>query len=234
MPVGEANEQVRRVLGPLDILMITIVLAEDHNVVRQGFKLLLTMEKDFKLVGEAADGLEAVQLVEKHKPNVLVLDLMIPRLHGLDATRQVRRDSPQTRIIILSSHGDEPFVREALRSGASGYVLKDCSAADLVKAVREVSAGRRYLSPVLADFADSAPLNKAAAGALDAYDTLTNRERLVLQHAAEGSTSGEIAAKLFISPRTVETHRANLMRKLGLRSQTDLVRLAIRKKLIQA
>ena len=213
--------------------MITIVLAEDHNVVRQGFKLLLSMEKDFRLVGEAADGLAAAQLAEKFKPNVLLLDLMIPRLHGLDATRQVRRDSPQTRIVILSSHGDEPFVREAMRSGASGYVLKDCSAADLVKAVREVVAGRRYLSPALAQFAEFVPRGKAESEPLDAYDTLTNRERLVLQLAAEGGTSGEIAAKLFISPRTVETHRANLMRKLGLSSQTDLVRLAIRKKLIQ-
>jgi DNA-binding NarL/FixJ family response regulator len=130
--------------------MITIALAEDHHLVRQGFKLVLTAESDFKLVGEAADGLEAVQLVQKKLPNVLLLDLMIPRLHGLEVTRQVHRDSPGTKVIILSMHADEPYVMEALRNGALGYVLKDCTAADLVLAVRTVVAGRRYLSPVLA------------------------------------------------------------------------------------
>jgi len=113
--------------------MTTIVLAEDHHVVRQGFKLVLMAEPDFKLIGEAADGLEAAQLAEKKKPNVLLLDLMIPRLHGLEVTRQVHRDSPATKIIILSMHADEPYVMEALRNGASGYVLKDCTAADLVE-----------------------------------------------------------------------------------------------------
>ena len=212
--------------------MTTIVLAEDHHLVRQGFKLVLTAEADFKLVGEAADGLEAVQLAEKKKPNVLLLDLMIPRLHGLEVTRQVHKDSPATKIVILSMHADEPYVMEALRNGASGYVLKDCTAADLVQAVRTVVAGRRYLSPVLAERALTGYVEHPGASELDVYETLTNRERLVLQLAAEGKTSGEIAGALFISPRTAETHRANLMRKLGLRSQTDLVRFAIRRGII--
>ena len=212
--------------------MTTIVLAEDHHLVRQGFKLVLTAEADFKLVGEAADGLEAVQLAEKKKPNVLLLDLMIPRLHGLEVTRQVHKDSPATKIVILSMHPDEPYVMEALRNGASGYVLKDCTAADLVQAVRTVVAGRRYLSPVLAERALTGYVEHPGASELDVYETLTNRERLVLQLAAEGKTSGEIAGALFISPRTAETHRANLMRKLGLRSQTDLVRFAIRRGII--
>jgi DNA-binding NarL/FixJ family response regulator len=209
-------------------------LAEDHHLVRQGFKLVLTAEQDFKLVGEAADGLEAVDLVEKKKPNVLLLDLMIPRLHGLEVTRQVHRESPGTRIIILSMHADEPYVMEALRNGAAGYVLKDCTAADLVQAVRTVMAGRRYLSPALAERALTGYVEHPGASELDVYETLTNRERLVLQLAAEGKTSGEIATSLFISPRTAETHRANLMRKLGLRSQTDLVRFAIRRGIIAA
>ena len=114
--------------------MITIALAEDHHVVRQGFKLVLAAESDFKLMGEAADGLEAVKLVEEKKPRILVLDLMIPRLHGLEVVRQLRRDHPATKVIILSMHADEPYVMEALRNGASGYVLKDCTAADLVQA----------------------------------------------------------------------------------------------------
>jgi two-component system response regulator NreC len=214
--------------------MITIALAEDHHLVRQGFRLVLEAEKDFSLVGEAADGLAAVQLVNKTKPNVLVLDLMIPRLHGLDVTRQVRRDVPETRVVILSMHADEPYVMEALRNGAAGYVLKDCTAADLVQAVRTVVTGRHYLSPALAERAITGYVERPGESDLDVYETLTNRERVVLQMAAEGKTSAEIAAALFISPRTAETHRANLMRKLSLRSQTDLVRFAIRKGIIPA
>lgn len=214
--------------------MITIGLAEDHHVVRQGFKLVLTAEQDFKLVGEAADGLEAVKLVETKKPAVLLLDLMIPRLHGLEVVRQLKREQSQTKVVILSMHADEPYVMEALRNGACGYVLKDCTAADLVQAVRTVAAGRRYLSPVLAERALTGYVEHPGASDLDVYETLTNRERLVFQLAAEGRTSAEIAAALFISPRTAETHRANLMRKLSLRSQTDLVRFAIRRGIIAA
>ena len=214
--------------------IITIVLAEDHHLVRQGFKALLAAEKNFRLLGEAGDGLEAVALVGKLKPTVLVLDLMIPRLHGLEVTRQVRQEHPQTKVIILSMHADEPYVVEALRNGASGYVLKDCTAADLVKAVNEVVAGRRYLTPSLAERALTGYVERPGESDLDVYETLTNRERTVLQMAAEGGTSGDIATKLFISVRTAETHRANLMRKLSLHSQTDLVRFAIRRKIIQA
>ncbi len=214
--------------------MITIALAEDHHLVRQGFKLVLAAEHDFKLVGEAADGLEAVKLVEAKKPNVLLLDLMLPRLHGLEVARQLKREQPQTKVVILSMHADEPYVMEALRNGACGYVLKDCTAADLVQAVRTAAAGRRYLSPVLAERALTGYVEHPGASDLDVYETLTNRERLVFQLAAEGKTSAEIAASLFISPRTAETHRANLMRKLSLRSQTDLVRFAIRRGIIAA
>ena len=179
--------------------MITIALAEDHHIVRQGFKLVLSAEQDFKLVGEAGDGLEAVKLVGEKKPNVLLLDLMIPRLHGLEVARQLRKEHPGTRVIILSMHADEPYVMEALRNGASGYVLKDCTAADLVQAVRSVHAGRRYLSPILAERALTGYVEHPGESDLDVYETLTNRERHVLQLAAEGRTSAEIATALFIS-----------------------------------
>lgn len=210
----------------------TIVLADDHQVVRQGLRAVLEAEPDFSIIGEAGDGLEAVRLVERLKPNVLVLDLMMPGLSGLEATRQVCQRLPNTRVVILSMHASEGYVLEALRNGAAGYVLKNASAADLVQAVRNVAAGRRYLSPPLSDTAIEAYVRKAQSTPLDSYETLTTREREVLQLAAEGHPNPHIAARLFISPRTVETHRANLMRKLGLRSQSDLVRYALRRGIV--
>jgi DNA-binding NarL/FixJ family response regulator len=209
--------------------MTTIVLADDHHVVRQGLRVLLEGQPDFQLVGEAGDGLEAVQLTERLKPDVLIIDLMMPSLNGLEATRQLSQRSPHTRVVILSMHANEAYVLEALRNGAAGYVLKDSSAADLVHAVREVVAGRRYLSSPLSERAIAAYIQKASDVALDPYEMLTNREREVLHLAAEGYTNAEIADQLSISPRTAETHRANLMRKLGLRTHTDLIRYALRR-----
>ena len=214
--------------------MTTLVLAEDHHIVRAGLKALLARETDFRLLGEAADGLEAVEVVARWQPNVLVLDLMIPRLHGLEVIRRVHHDHSSTRVIVLSMHSDEPYVVEALRSGALGYVLKDCTASNLIEAIRSVAAGRRYLSPALAERAVDALFQDRGQYGLDPYETLTERERLVLQFAAQGLSNPEVAQKLFISPRTAETHRANLMRKLVLHSQTDLVRYAIRKNIITA
>jgi two-component system response regulator NreC len=207
----------------------TIVLADDHHIVRQGLRALLEAEPDFAVTGEAADGLVVAGLVERLKPDVLVLDLMMPGLNGLDVVRQVRQRSPQTRVIILSMHANEAYVLEALRNGVAGYVLKDSTASDLAQAVREAAAGRRYLSPPLSERAIEAYVHKADAAPLDLYETLSGREREVLHLAAEGYNNTEIAARLCISARTVETHRANVMRKLGLHSQTDLIRYALRR-----
>ena len=209
--------------------MTTIVLADDHHVVRQGLRSLLEAEPDFSIVGEAGDGLEAAQLVERLQPDVLVLDLMMPGLNGLEVTRQVSQRSPQTHVVILSMHPNEAYVLEALRAGAAAYVIKESTSAELVRAVREAVAGRRYLSPPLSERAIKAYMQKAESAALDPYETLTAREREVLHLAAEGHNNAEIADRLFISRRTVETHRANLMRKLGLRSQTDLIRYALQR-----
>jgi two-component system response regulator NreC len=207
----------------------TIVLADDHHVVRQGLRSLLEGEPDFSVVGETGDGLEAAQLVERLQPDVLVLDLMMPSLNGLEVTRQVSQRSPQTHVVILSMHANEAHVLEALRAGAAAYVLKESTSAELVRAVHEAVAGRRYLSPPLSERAIEVYLQKAKPAALDPYETLTAREREVLHLVAEGHTNAEIADRLFISRRTVETHRANLMRKLSLRTPTDLISYALRR-----
>jgi DNA-binding NarL/FixJ family response regulator len=208
-------------------MSISILVADDHQVVRLGLRALLEAEADFKVVGEASDGLEAKTLVERLKPDVLVVDLMMPNLNGLEVARQVGHLSPNTKVIVLSMQASESYVLAALRSGVAGYVLKQSNMADLVRAVRDVLGGQSYLSPELSQRAIDAYRQKAEQAASDPYDTLTPREREVLQLAAEGHTSAEIAEKLVISQRTVEMHRSNLMRKLGLSSQTDLVRYAV-------
>ena len=211
--------------------MTTAIIADDHEIMRHGLKDILEHDGACRVVAEASDGLSAAQLVEKHKPTVLVLDLNMPRVHGLEVLRQVRTTSPHTRVIVLSMHNDEPYVVEALRAGAMAYLLKGSESQDINRALKEVLAGRRYLSATLSEWAINALVTKPADDA-DPLHNLTQRERMVLQLAAEGLSNTEVAEKLFISPRTAETHRTNLLRKLGLQTQTDLVRFAIRKGLI--
>ena len=210
----------------------TIVLADDHQVVRHGLRVLLEAEPEFRIVGEAGDGLEALEMLERLQPDVLVLDLMMPGMNGLEVTRQASQRSPRTGIVILSMHTNEAYVLEALRAGAKAYVLKSSTSDELVSAVREAAVGRRYLSSPLSEHAIEAYTQRAEAAAMDPYEMLTTREREVLQLAAEGHTSAEIAARLSISPRTAETHRANLMRKLSLRTQADLIRYALRRGIV--
>jgi two-component system response regulator NreC len=210
-------------------MSITILLADDHHLVRQGLRVLLEGEPDFMVVGEAADATEAVQQGERLRPDVILLDLMMPGLHGLAALRQVVKGAPQTRVIILSMYSNEAYVFEALKDGAAGYVLKTSRADELVLAVREVVAGRRYLSPPLTEKVVEAYRQGTGGVVLDPYDTLTAREREVLHLVSQGLGNAGIADRLFISVRTVETHRANLMRKLNLRSHTELIRYALRR-----
>jgi two-component system, NarL family, response regulator NreC len=213
-------------------MTISIVLADDHPVVRRGMRTLLESEKDFSIVGEAGDGLETVRLVERVQPEVLVLDLMMPGLNGLEALRIIRRRSARTCVLVLSMHINSAFVAEALQNGATGYVFKGSTEEDLIRAVREAAAGRRFLSAPVTQRAIDAYIEQAKAGPLDPHETLTAREREVLQLAAEGKTSPEIAARLHISPRTVENHRAHLLRKLGLQNQSELVLYAVRRGVI--
>ncbi len=208
---------------------LTIMLADDHHVVRQGLQALLRAEQDFQLVGETANGLEVPRLVEKLRPHVLVLDLMMPGLGGLEITRRVTQRTPETRVVILSMHADEAYVVEAFRAGAIGYVLKGSTSVQLVRAIREAAAGRRFLSPPLSEDKLEEYLLTVESVPFDSYETLTSREREVLQLAAEGNSNSEIGHKLHISTRTVETHRANLMRKLGIHTQSELIRFALRK-----
>ncbi len=210
--------------------MITAIIADDHEIVRRGLRTILETDGTCTVVAEASDGLAAVQLVEKHKPAVLILDLNMPRLHGIEVLKQTRTTSPHTRVIVLSMHNDEPYVIETLRSGAMAYILKGSESQEIAHALKEVLGGRRFLSAPLSEWAINALLTKPADA--DPLASITPRERMVLQLAAEGASNGEIAEKLFISPRTAETHRTNLLRKLGLQTQTDLVRFAIRKGLI--
>lgn len=206
-------------------MALTMVLADDHRIVREGLRALLRLEPTVRLVGEAEDGLEALRLVERHRPDVLVLDLMMPRLGGLEVTRRVTGLSPRTRVVILSMHADEAYVAEALRAGAAAYVLKGSGAEELLHAVREAAAGRRFLSPPISAEAVRICAEQLRTTA-DPFGTLTDREREVLQLTAEGNSGAAVARLLFISPRTVESHRANLMRKLGVRNQKELVRYA--------
>jgi DNA-binding NarL/FixJ family response regulator len=209
--------------------VIRAVLADDHPIVRQGLRVLLEGEDGCRVVGEAADGLTAIDLIAQLRPDVAILDLQMPDLNGLEVARRVREKAPETRVIILSMHADEPFVLEALRHGASGYVLKGAATTDLIAAVHAAVAGKRFLSARLNERAIDAYSRQAgeAPRPLDRYDLLTARERETLQLAAQGMSNAEIGERLAISPRTAETHRANLLRKLGLSSQTDLVRFAV-------
>jgi DNA-binding NarL/FixJ family response regulator len=212
----------------------TLVLVDDHHIVRRGLRILLEAEPDLNVIGEESDGLRAVALVERVKPDVLVLDLMMPGLNGLEVARQVTKRSPQTRVVVLSMYANEPYVLQALRNGASAYVVKDASPNELPKAIREAAAGRRYLSPPLTDRAIEAYLTRAGAASLDLYETLTTREREVLHLAAQGLSNAQIASRLSISPRTAETHRANLMHKLDLHNQSDLIQYAVRRGIVPA
>jgi two-component system, NarL family, response regulator NreC len=209
-----------------------ILLADDHQVVIDGLKALLAGEPDLQVVGQATDGLQVLPKVLELRPEVLVLDLMMPGLNGLEVARQVRDRAPETKVIVLSMHANDAYVVEALRNGAAGYVLKQAEARALVDAIRAVRGGTRYLSPPLSEEKLQRWERDARAAPLDPYDTLSTREREVLQLAAEGLTSAAIGERLQIGKRTVETHRANLQRKLGVKTQADLVRFAVKKGLV--
>jgi two-component system, NarL family, response regulator NreC len=211
---------------------VTILLADDHPFVRRGVRNLLEAEADFSVIGEAEDGLQVVQMAEKLHPDILIVDIMMPNLNGLEALKQVGHRSPKTRNIVLSMHSADPYVMEAFRAGASGYILKDSAPDELINAIRQVLLDKKYLSPKLPERLITALSESLEAPEHDRYETLTNREREIFQMASEGKTAAEIAEILTISPRTVELHRGRMMDKLGLRTQTDLVLYAVKRRII--
>lgn len=213
--------------GPKENL--TIVLADDHHMIRQSLKVLLESQKDVKVIAEAANGIEALHAVESLKPDLLVLDLFMPVLNGLEVLRRLTKLSVPTRTIILSMHATEGYVLEALKCGASGYVLKQSTSANLLQAMKDVMAGRRYLSPPLSERAIEAYVARASgeAGGLAMGGGVSIREMEVLNLIADGKTNAEVAAQLKISRRTVEHHRASIMRKLRCRNKAELIRYAL-------
>jgi two-component system, NarL family, response regulator NreC len=212
--------------------MTTVLLADDHHVVRRGIRALLENEMGIQVVGEAGTGVEAARLTQQLRPDVLIIDLMLADMSGLEVIRQLRKRVPATSAIVLSMYGNDCYVVEALQAGARAYVLKDSPPEELMRAVREAALGRRYLAPPLSDHAIEAYLLRSEDSRLDPYDMLTSREREVLHMAAQGMTSSQTAGRLCISPRTVEVHRARVMQKLGLRNRTELIHFAIRQGII--
>lgn len=208
--------------------MIRILLADDHALVRQGFSMMLGAQPDMQIVGQAGNGREAVELGGKLRPDVAIIDVAMPELNGIEATRRLAESSPRTRVLALSMHKDSVYVREILRAGARGYLLKDSSDADLVAAVRAVAKGEGYISPSVSE----AVLSDYRRHVSDPLDLLTGREREVLQLIAEGKTNKEIATALNLSVYTVEAHRGRVMEKLNLHSTSELVRFALRSGLI--
>ncbi|MCA1644608.1 MAG: response regulator transcription factor [Chloroflexi bacterium] len=217
--------------------MIRVLLADDHTIVRQGVRLCLEAMGDIEVVAEAEDGQLAVVLANQLRPDVAVVDLTMPRLNGVEAIRQIKRDLPATEVVVLSVHDSEPYVVQALRAGAAGYVLKRNAATELAAAIRAAHDGQAYLHPsiarrVLDDYLSR--IHSSETGVADPHERLTPREREVLQLAAEGHTTRAIAGLLCLSTKTVEHHRASLMTKLGLHGQTELVKYAIRAGLVES
>jgi DNA-binding NarL/FixJ family response regulator len=208
--------------------MVRILLADDHALVRQGFRLILASQPDLEIVGEAGNGREAVEMAEALKPDIVVMDVAMPELNGIEATRRLAESCPKTRVLALSMHKDSVYVREILRAGARGYLLKDSIDKDLVSAVRAVAKGDGYLSPGVSE----AVLSDYRRHVTDPLDLLTTREREVLQRIAEGKTNKEIATALNLSVYTVEAHRGHVMEKLNLHSTGELVRFAVRNGLV--
>ena len=212
---------------------IRVLLADDHTLIRAGLRMVVVSQPDFTVVGEASDGREAVALAEQLKPDVVVMDIGMPSLNGIEACRQIHDSLPGSQVIMLSMHSDEGYVLRALKAGAKGYMLKDSAEADLASAIRAVTAGKSFFSPAVSKILLEDYMRKLKrTGAEDSFDLLSPREREVLQLVAEGKSSKEVANLLSLSVYTVETHRAKMMQKLNLHNIPELILYAVRKGVI--
>jgi DNA-binding NarL/FixJ family response regulator len=212
---------------------VRVLLADDHSLVRRGMRSLLETEDYVEIVGEASDGLEALRLCEEKHPDLMILDVAMPKLNGIDVASRAQAMNPPPRTIMLSMHLDESYVMRAINAGARGYLLKDATDEDLLPAVRAVAAGKSFFSPAVSGvLAEEYMQQLQQRGFTDSYDLLTDREKEVLQLLAEGRSNKEVAALLDVSVSTIETHRANLMQKLNLHSTAEIVLYAVRKRLI--
>jgi two-component system, NarL family, response regulator NreC len=210
-----------------------VLIADDHGIVRQGLRALLEKSPDVSVVGEASDGRDAVRLAAELRPNIVVMDIAMPMLNGVDATSQILSRDPEIKVIILSMHSDESYILRALSAGAKGYLLKDSAEGDILPAVQTVAKGRPYFSPVIAstlldEYLQTMKKNKVR----DSYDLLSEREKEVLQLLAEGKSNKEVASVLNLSPYTIESHRTSLMQKLNLHNTAEIVLYAVRKNII--
>jgi two-component system response regulator NreC len=213
---------------------IRVLIVDDHSIVREGVRMILAGQEDFEVVGEASNGREGVEIARRMKPDVVVMDISMPDMNGIEATAKIRSEMPDTEVLGLTMHEEDSYVFELLKAGAAGYVLKRAAAEDLVSAVRAAHQGQAFLYPSVAKMVVQDFLQRATVQDRQNLDGLTDREREVLTLIAEGMTNQQIAGKLYISIKTVQTHRAHIMEKLNLHDRTELVRYAIRKGLIRA
>jgi DNA-binding NarL/FixJ family response regulator len=212
---------------------LRIVLGDDHTLMRHGICKILEEQPEWEVVAQASDGREAVKQTVQMQPDVAILDIGMPLLNGIEATRQIARRTPDVRILILSMHADEAYITQALRAGATGYLLKDSADAELIRAVTAVAAGKSFFSPAVARvMLDDYVRHLAGKGIVDRYESLSEREREVFQLIAEGHSNKEIAELLTVSPATVETHRAHIMQKLDVHNTAELVLYAVRRGVI--
>jgi len=218
----------------LDSGPIRVLLADDHTILRAGLKMMLSVQPDIEIVGEASDGRQAIAEAQRLQPDVILMDITMPELNGIEATRQVKKLLPETRVLVLTMHENEEYLFQVLRAGASGYILKEAADTELISAIRSVYVGRFYLSPPAQAMMVGDYMQRVRAGEEhDSYSGLTEREREILKLVAEGYTNNQIGERLFISPKTVDTHRTHVMDKLNLHSRAELVKYAMRRGLLE-
>lgn len=213
---------------------IRVLLADDHTILRAGLRMLLDAQPDIEVVGEASDGKQALAEALRLQPDLVLMDITMPEMNGIEATRQIKRALDATRVLILTMHENEEYLFQVLRAGASGYILKEAAGTELISAIRIVFSGRFYMSPSAQSMMVGDYLQRVRSGEeRDSYSALTEREREILKLVAEGHTNNQIAERLFISPKTVDTHRTHIMDKLNLHSRAELVKYAMRRGLLE-